>query len=131
MPCLVVDTTHLYECHISGDTELLGGVKGESFRWGVGLIGDTSLATQGMVVTTEDAAAHLDVTITNEVCEENGCLKVMTMRRNAPMVVSVGIVCDRYEIAHLDVQPEDVKWIYLDMGIVYEVTSNVSWEIEY
>lgn len=131
MPCLVVDTTHLYKFHISGDTEILGGINGETLRWGVGLTGEAYLASQGLDITTEDAATHLDMTITNEVCEENGHLQIMTMRRNAPMVVSVGIVCDRYEIAYLDVQPEDVKWIYLDMGIVYEVTSNVSWEIEY
>lgn len=131
MPCLIVDTTHLYECHISGDTGLLGDIRGEAYRYGVGIDAEAYLALQGLQMSTRDVGAHLDVTITNEVCEENGCLKVMTMRRNAPMVVSVGIVCDRYEIAHLDVQPEDVKWIYLDMGIVYEVTSNVSWEIEY
>ena len=44
--------------------------------------------------------------------------------------ISCGIVCSLSDVFYLNVSPEEVQWITPDMGIVYNVMSNIDWTIE-
>ena len=57
-----------------------------------------------IVVTTEDVGKHLKI--------------------------ACGIVCSVADLHYLRVSPEEVQWITPDMGIVYNVMSNIDWTIE-
>lgn len=131
MPCLTTYVDHLYDYHITADVESLQRYVVSVDRYGVNMSLGVEDISYRITPSVEDEGKHLNVAITNEVCEELGCLKAQVERRTSPMVVTFGIVCTRSEIALLEVSPEDVQWITLDMGVVYEVTSKVSWTIEY
>lgn len=130
MPCITTHVDHLYDYHISADVESLQRYVVSVDRYGANMslgVDDVSYRITPSVV---DEGKHLNVNITNEVYEELGCLKAQVERRTAPMVVTFGIVCTRSEIALIEVTPEDIQWITPDMGVVYEVTSRVSWNVE-
>jgi hypothetical protein len=131
MPCLTTHVDHIYDCHITADIESLQRYVVSVDRHGVNMSLGVKDISYRITPSAEDVGKHLNVNITNEVCEELGCLKAQVERRTAPMVVTFGIVCTRSEIALIEVTPEDVQWIYPDMGVVYEVTSRVNWNIEY
>lgn len=131
MPCLTTHIDHLYDYHITTDVESLQRYVVSVDRYGANISLGVDDVSYRITPSAEDVGKHLNVAITNEVCEELGCLKAQVERRTAPMVVTFGIVCTRSEIALLEVSPEDVQWIYPDMGVVYEVTSKVNWTIEY
>lgn len=131
MPCLTTHIDHLYDYHISADVESLQRYVVSVGRYGVNMSLGVDDVSYRITPSAEDVGKHLNVNITNEVCEELGCLKAQVERRTAPMVVTFGIVCTRSEIALIEVTPEDVQWITPDMGVVYEVTSRVSWNVEY
>lgn len=131
MPCLTTHIDHLYEYHITADVESLQRYVVSVDRVGENIATKVADVSYRLMVSAEDSKEHLHVSITNEVCETYGCLKTQVERRTMPMVVTLGIVCTRSEIALIEVTPEDVQWITPDMGVVYEVTSRVSWNIEY
>ena len=131
MPCLTTHVDHIYDCHITADVESLQRYVVSVDRYGANMSLEVDDISYRITASAEDVSNHLNVNITNEGCAEFGCLKAQVERRTAPMVVTFGIVCTRSEIALLEVSPEDVQWIYPDMGVVYEVTSRVSWTIEY
>lgn len=43
--------------------------------------------------------------------------------------VSCGIVCGIGDVKYLRVSPQEVQWITPDMGVVYTVESDTSWNI--
>lgn len=131
MPCLTTHIDHLYDYHITANVESLQRYVVSVDRVGENIATKVADVSYRLMVSAEDSKEHLHVSMTNEVCETNGCLKTQVERRTMPMVVTLGIVCTRSEIALIEVTPEDVQWITPDMGVVYEVTSRVSWNVEY
>lgn len=67
----------------------------------------------------------------NKVCLDNFELPVLTYTRKKPIQISFGLVCSTAELIYMNVSPETVQWLTPDMGIIYEVTSNVNWQIDY
>ena len=67
----------------------------------------------------------------NKVCLDNFELPVVTYTRKKPIQISFGLVCSTEELVYMNVSPETVQWLTPDMGIIYEVTSNVNWQIDY
>lgn len=68
---------------------------------------------------------------TDKVCCEGFELPIITYTRKKPIQISFGIVCSVEELVYMNVSPETVQWLTPDMGIIYEVTSNVDWNIQY
>lgn len=67
----------------------------------------------------------------NKICLDNFELPVVTYTRKKPIQISFGLVCSTEELVYMNVSPETVQWLTPDMGIIYEVTSNVNWQIDY
>lgn len=131
MPCLTAYVDHLYDYHITATIEPQERVNIEVERDGLGISCEAEDISYRLTAEVGKVNESLNVAIANEECAKHGGLKMKAARSTSPMVVTFGIVCTRSEIALLEVSPEDVQWITLDMGVVYEVTSKVSWTIEY
>lgn len=116
MPCLTAYVDHLYDYHITTTIKPIDRANIEAERYGTGMDGCVSRVRYRFDARVEDAHDHL---------------RGSAVRSTPPMVVTIGIACTHTEIAFLDVSPEDICWITPDMGIIYEVTSNVDWAIKY
>ena len=53
--------------------------------------------------------------------------KVLASNIKKRLNISCSVVCSLADLFYLNVSPEDVQWITDDIGIVYEVESNVKW----
>lgn len=58
------------------------------------------------------------------------CLQVTTSRLNLPLDIDCRLVCSLSDLtAWLRVTPEEVQWITDDMGVYFDVVSNVEWTV--
>lgn len=54
----------------------------------------------------------------------------MVSEMGAHLKASCGIVCSLSDVFYLVVSPDEPQWITCDKAIIYEVTSNVKWDVE-
>jgi hypothetical protein len=54
----------------------------------------------------------------------------MVSEMGAHLEVSCGIVCSLSDVFYMDVSPDEPQWITCDKAIIYEVASNVKWNVE-
>ena len=65
-----------------------------------------------------------------DVREIGGRLAATAARILEGLSVRCSIVCTLEEVGHyLEVTPADIQWITDDMGVYYDVESNVEWRI--
>ena len=54
-------------------------------------------------------------------------LKVITERIHDPLSVNVSVVCNLSDFYYMEVSPAEIQWITDDMGVFFDVESNVNW----
>ena len=76
---------------------------------------NATLASGVLTAIASDASAHL---------------KVRASRIGSNLIVRCSVVCSLSEFAKwLNVSPSEVQWITDDVGVFYDVKSNVEWII--
>lgn len=101
------------------------------FELNISRIGDgidvaSSRIGEGIVAEVGRAGKELQT----EVREIGGRLVAKAASILEGITVRCSIVCTLEEVGHyLDVTPADIQWITDDMGVFYDVESNVEWKI--
>lgn len=79
-----------------------------------------------LFVQVSDAGTHLDMTVRKATKD----VKVSLYDAATHLNVKCSVVCSLAEIGdYLEVTPADIQWITDDVGVFFEVESNVDWII--
>ena len=63
------------------------------------------------------------------VNRSGGQLKAITEYTHKCLSVNVSVVCSLSDFYYMEVSPAEIQWITDDMGVFFDVESNVNWII--
>ena len=95
----------------------------------------TTMRENLRVYNRTDEQAKVSVSPVDKTIKASSSLKrdklsVLTARLGERLKATVSIICSLAEfVAFLDVSPDEIQWITDDLGVYYEVKSNVEWII--
>ena len=97
-------------------------------RAGEGIKAAVSNATSPLLATVQDVAEHIRASVANA----SPTMAVsISDAVDAHLKVKVSILCTLEEVVYyLKITPEEIQWITDDMGVYFDVNSNVEWIIE-
>lgn len=93
---------------------------------GDGLNASSSRIGNGIITEVRKIGSDLQV----EMREIGKRLAAQTSRILDGITVRCSIICSLKDVGYyLDISPEEIQWITDDMGVFYDVESNVEWKI--